>query len=173
MSLSVLVVSFLSLLCLYRLGESLEDGSLVHSGVFRDDLLFDLSWPGPEESEAKPSKDIPIAQLSGEEGVRSDAGLEGKLGLSVGERVNEETGLVKTKAHVLLAEDEYRELSYIDMRTGGKEEYRCVVPEIRSWEDDMVSMKWSMGWGVPCGEVGGTVWGGGDGDGVWIRYGLF
>lgn len=140
MSLSALIVSFLGLLCLCRLGESLEE-SLIPSGAFRDDILFDISWPGPQESDSKPSKDTPIAQLSGEGGFRSDTRLEGKLGVSSGERVAKETGLVKMKPNFLLAEDDYKELSYVDVRTGDKEEYRCVVPEIRSWGDEMVSIK--------------------------------
>lgn len=139
------VLSFCCVLMLifpfYCRGESLDEG-LLPSGVLRDDLLFDLSWPGPPESDSYPlNKQGPLgydSQLSGEEmgGVTHRAATEGvnnKMEKYHEDGVNKEAEPVKLSS-MLLPEEEYKELSYVDMRTGHSEGYRCILPQILSWD---------------------------------------
>lgn len=118
-------------------GEGLEQG-ILPSGVFRDDVLFDLSWPGPSESDSNPPdprKQAPLdydSQLNSEEEgvIRNQENLDKEEAVEV----------PRTLSDVLLPEEDYDELNYIDMRTGTNEEYRCIVPQILSWEFNQVGV---------------------------------
>lgn len=115
------------------------DENLLPSGVFRDDILFDISWPG--SSSEHPTKNSALgydSQRSSEEGVIREEGKEGVIeGIGKpdenGNGVNEEEamGLLSDS---LLPEAGYDQLDYVDMRTGTNEEYRCVLPQILEWQ---------------------------------------
>ena len=124
-------------------GRCLED-TLLPSGTFRDDLLFDLTWPGPPDQdstlgETREAEYDP--QLSSEleggnvpenvDGIDEYVGKSGFAG---------EEGRLEV-SEVLLPEVDYEGLDYIDMRTGrGGEEYRCVLPQILRWDSNEVGV---------------------------------
>lgn len=136
-------------LCLQ--GQSLDDDFLP-SGAFRDDILFDLMWPGPPKVGSNPTEMPPVgyeSQMSSEEGVMEENEVDGvNVKVKSGEGgVNEESAVEKPKpSNALLPEDNYDYHRYVDMHTGNREQYRCVLPEIVSWEDDMVC--WDSSYGV-------------------------
>lgn len=140
----VLVLS----LCLQ--GQGLDDDFLP-SGAFRDDILFDLLWPGPPTVGSYPTEKPPEyeSQIGSEEGVINNNGVDGvNLKMKSGEeRVNGESSVAVDKpkpSNVLLPEGNYEEQRYVDMHTGNHEQYRCVLPEISSWDDDTVCMNLSV-----------------------------
>ena len=142
------VLVLLLWLCLQ--GESLDDDFLP-SGAFRDDVLFEMSWPGAQELKSEPSEGYEL-QVEGE-GVASDnvlSGIDKKIEQDfVEEEVNSAVGKLKSLNNFLMREEDYKGLRYLDMRTGSSDErYRCVLPEILSWEDDMVGVAWLVG--VAC-----------------------
>jgi hypothetical protein len=109
---------------------------------FRDDILFDMTWPGPQEvgeshlgTEKLPHYE---SQVGGEGGVESTEGMDGA---GHEQEVVDEGLVVSTvqRPNLLLPEDDYDGVHYVDMRTGkSNEKYRCVVPKILSPKDDVV-----------------------------------
>lgn len=134
------VLVLLLWLCLQ--GESLDDDFLP-SGAFRDDILFDMSWPGPQELGSEPPVGYEMQIQGG--GVTGDEVMDG-VGRKIQQGAEEEeidgtVGMLKTMNNVLLPEEDHRGIHYLDMRTASADEsYRCILPEILSWEEDMVGV---------------------------------
>ena len=103
---------------------------------FRDDILFELSWPGPQEGGSQEAPNYE-SQVGGEEGIKGPdrvGQVLGDGGVAIG-------AVGKVKSSILLPEEEYDGVQFVDVRTGnGKERYRCVLPEILSPEDSGVSV---------------------------------
>ena len=122
-----LIVVVLLCMC-FGGGESLDD-SLLPSGVIRDNILFDILWPGSSETDTKP--DVDTSGQSSSEGE-----VTGK------DRVDVEKSIAARRETVspnsLLPESSYEETSFINVRTDINEQYHCVLPEIHSWEENEV-----------------------------------
>lgn len=130
---SVYTVLLFCVLCVPE-SYSSDDSFLPSGGVFRDDMLFDMSWNGP------PDTDTFITDSSSKsEGEGTDEGgtSEGEVGLFEEKGVNEEMDTGDEVMDRLLSEVDFQEVDYVDMRTGDDEEYRCVVPKIGSLEDNV------------------------------------
>lgn len=117
---------------------ALQDDFLP-SGVFRDDILFDLSWPGDKDPATSTTfnPDAHPSKVEEETGTseRLEGVNDGKL-LGVGERVIGEMDILKGISNKLLPEVDYLEPSYVDMATGTREKYRCIIPSILKWEEE-------------------------------------
>lgn len=128
---------------LSQLGQGLEQ-TLLPGGVFRDDVLFELTWPGTppelEEVATPPTKHQP--SITHDYDSQLSPSDEAGIGELREEGVKEETD-VRVFEGALLPEADYEGLNFVDMRTGGSEEYRCVLPQILSGDFNKV--------GVACG----------------------
>lgn len=126
----LVVVAILSLSC--GEGESLEEGGgggrgLLPSGILRDDILFEIAWPGLEsETDSKLSSSEYDPQRSDKSRSRDDQDLS-------------ELDAV-TQPDSLLPESRYDEARYVDIRTDKNEQYHCVLPEINSFKMDQVGV---------------------------------
>ena len=125
-------ISFVTLtLCaLYTRGES-SDQHLLPSVVLRDDILFDISWPGPPDVGSvlpkRNSMDSDIQSSSNDQVLGEDRDrTEGVNEL----RVNEKPKGEGKACSELLSEVDHQEMEYMDMQTSNNERYRCILPEI-------------------------------------------
>ena len=141
------------LLWLCLRGEGLDEDFLP-TGSFRDDLLFELEWPGPaaaavpseqqQQQQSSPEVESQLGGSSPEITAESEVRFkeaEEEVGAGMEEEgVEGEVGMAKPP-NILLPEDDYDEVRFVDMKTGSNERYRCMLPEILSWEGKMVSQR--------------------------------
>ncbi len=121
-------VTLLLLIC--GEGQGLDEG-LLPSGVLRDDILFDISWPGLPATDAESKSPPPESQQGGEKDQAAE-----KDG-------SREVGKVKRRVvlpNSLFSESGYSEESAMDIRTGSNEQYHCILPEIHTWEANEVGV---------------------------------
>ena len=113
------------------LGIDCLDDNLIPSGALRDNILFDISWPGsPQEGSfaAKKSQVDPDIPSRVEDEGRNNAELKSNKDVTLMEKISDK----------LLPEDDHHKPIHVDMKAGNNEAYRCVVPEILSWEESGV-----------------------------------
>lgn len=115
----------LSSLKLTVLGVNSLADDLVPSGLFRDDIIFDISWPGSLEPDPLTSNTLP----EGGEAESNIATAEGRAGA---------VGLLDKMSNHLFSEVDYNEMKAMDLKTADNEEYRCVVPQLTNLNDKEV-----------------------------------
>lgn len=126
-------------------GQGLDDRFLP--STFRDDLLFELSWPGPPDLESYPDRNPPVDYQSLTSSGEGEDGMDrvnGMMDHSGGDGVNEDKAIGPVKlSNVLLPEGDYGKRDFVEIQTRASEQYSCVLPEILSSTDSMVG-----GWGL-------------------------
>ena len=122
---SKLHLSLFFMLCMWKVGANVNAEGIVvpPSSIFRDDMLFDILWPGDN------AKAIGSDSLT-EEVYRepSDTTSDSSVGLFAG-LTNE-----------ILSEVDYSEPEFLDMRTAYDEKYFCEMPHWSASDKQKVRM---------------------------------
>ena len=119
----------LSSLKLIVLGENSLGEGVVHSELFRDDVIFDISWPGVLEPDRLTSKNVPgidevklSMEMTANTGEPS-VGDEGTVNLL-------DNYMLGKMSNQLFSEVDYNEEEAVNVKTADNEEYVCIIPQL-------------------------------------------